>query len=139
MEHKSIPLYLQALVVVYILLLFGLGVRSLVEDDTRFGWGMFSYELQYSISYSWIDAYGNEVSYSPGDELRARTKRKLSSGRHRTRYGLGAVRTWANGYASYMFDNKNDGAYSAFKVTLLHRKNGEGEYITETFTHPKDV
>jgi len=113
-------------------------VRSLVTNDTRFGWGMFSSQVQYVVSYDWVLADGNVVTYIPGTELKGRTRGRLLPGSHTTNYAYGAAASWVKGYARYMYRHNAPLEAIAFQAIMLHRTNKEGGYKETIIRYPSE-
>jgi hypothetical protein len=55
-------------VIGFLSLVIGLGARSIVTGDGRYGWGMFKHQVEYDIDYQWVLRDGGTVSYRPGRE-----------------------------------------------------------------------
>ena len=102
------------LIVLFLALVFGTGIHSLVSRDSRLGWGMFSRNMEFVIAYWWIDEQGLRVRYWPGEELRGKAVQLRpftaaqvgkSSSRH-TRYGTGTVKRWIGSYLQYVYETR---------------------------------
>jgi len=91
-----------------IVLFVSLGIRSIVTDDNRYGWGTFSKQVVYEVDYFWVLDNGKRIRYFPGDELLKGSVEKLNS-HGNTRYSIGAVKSWVNNYISYVYLNKKPG------------------------------
>ena len=118
-------------------LVAGLGIRSFVLQDSRFGWGMFMHQVNYNVTYTWMYEDGREDRYVPGSELRGRTWYKLRPGQwHSTWYATGAMRSWLSGYASYMFQNHSPPGATAFRADVIYRHNKAGQRYIETILFP---
>lgn len=107
-----------------ILLLFGilisLGIRSKVTADNRYGWGTFGRQVVYQLAYGWEFANGKVYRYHPGNELRKKAQNLLdSNGQNNTRYGLGAILVWLDGYERYMWEHRPEGAV-AFHTVMIY-------------------
>ncbi|MEM7480684.1 MAG: hypothetical protein AAF481_05890 [Acidobacteriota bacterium] len=88
-------------------ILVPLGVRSLVTDDSRYGWGTFGRQTIYTLTYLWEFEDGRREIYEPGDELRDDARKLLDSPRQRnTRYGPGAIPIWIRAYGRYMWERR---------------------------------
>ena len=109
--------------------LFALGVRSLVTDDGRYGWGTFMEQVNWDPLYYWVMADGSEVIHWPGDELRGEARKKIDSVKpNNTRYGFGGMKSWIEAYTRWMY--KNRAAYApvgsevvGFKALIHYRYN----------------
>jgi len=104
--RPSQTLLVNLFIVGFLILNIGLGIRSLITDDSRFGWGMYSSQSQYRVKYAWIFADGSKKEYQPGPELKGRTRLKLKPGQHSTNYASGTMKAWISAYTRYMFENK---------------------------------
>lgn len=111
-------------------ILIPLGVRSVVTDDNRYGWGTFSKQVAFRVNYYWVSGEGKKIKYRPGKELSGKVRKKLKrSGT--TRYSDGALRSWIRNYADYMYKNQNTGGeMKAFRAELLYRINS-GHYFSK--------
>jgi hypothetical protein len=101
----------QIVVLGFVCALVALGVRTLVHDDARFGWGMFAHNVAYTVHYEWVLRGGGAVAYVPGDELRGRASRlTLRSGTpwvpRIMLYGQGTLRSWVQAYLRHLFDTR---------------------------------
>ena len=56
---RKIPWYRQLVVIGYLSFLIGLGVRSIVKDDARCGWLMFTKQVDCDLNYAWVTADGS--------------------------------------------------------------------------------
>ena len=84
-------------VTVVVLILITLGIRSLITGDSRWGWGMFKEQVNYEISYSWVQTDGNILPFSPGRELRGKASELLRDTGN-TRYGYFTAISWLKAY-----------------------------------------
>jgi hypothetical protein len=115
-----------------------LGVRTLAVQDARLGWGMFSNQMNYQTGYEWVLADGS-TRPEAGLDLRGKTKGYLGETRsHRTRYGVGAMRTWLHAYVRHMYRNRRPPDAVAFRATVDYQINfGEDRQLVVTY--PPDV
>ncbi len=125
------------LILFYILSLVSLGVRSYFTEDTRFGWGMFRNQIDYRIQYFWVMESGERVPHRAGSELKRGGPRLISStSNHRTRYGVGAVRTWMASYMEFVWNESPPQGSQSLEATLKYRVNRAGDRISETYHYP---
>lgn len=124
-------------VVLFLLLTFGLGTRSLVTDDARYGWAMFSSTAEYHVRYAWVFVDGTREEHIPGNEIQGMIRPLFVPGElHNGGYGIGSVRSWMKGYAKYMFENQSRENAAAFEVVIDYRKNHRGGKSRVTVQHP---
>lgn len=110
-------------IILLIGILVPLGVRSVVTDDNRYGWGTFSKQVAFKVNYYWINKNGKEKRYRPGKELSGKDRRKLNKGGS-TRYSDGALKSWINNYARYMYmNNKPRYDIRSFRAELFYKFN----------------
>ncbi len=125
------------LVLSYLGILIGLGIRSLVLDDARFGWGMFSSQANYRVEYYWIDEEGHRTPHRTGEELRRGEPEQVASRvPHLTRYGIGAVRGWVQSYLRFLYDQKRPEGMRQICAEMEYRINLSGANQTLTLTYP---
>lgn len=123
-------------VILFLFLIVGLGIRTLVTADHRYGWGMFAtqtnYELKYRLRYK-----QESRSYIPRKELRGKTKRRLSP-RRRTisRYGIGAVRRWVGNYTCYIYEKNNSDELLYAEAVIRYYTNRQNPAV-ETVICPQ--
>lgn len=120
-------------IVVFLVGAISLGVRSLLTQDSRFGWGMFSHHTSYSLTYSWVMADGSLVEFDADEDLEER-QTIIDSGSHSTRYGVGAVRAWIRSYLDHKYEHRPEGVV-AVQAQMDYRIN-DGALRTETLRHP---
>jgi hypothetical protein len=113
-----------------------LGVRSIVADDARFGWRMFSGRVTYEIDYFWRSSDGTTVRYVPGAELRGAVETYLSGRRSGTSYDTGAMRAWVCGYVSYVYHHLRPADTASFEAHVRYRENRGGTWRAELFSAP---
>ena len=131
--------YHHVIVIGFTVSLIGFGMRSLVTHDSRFGWGMFSEETNYRLSYAWVFPDGRLRPFVPqkGDILKGRAWRWLRSGRaNQTRYGRGTVRSWVKGFLRTMVQVYPLEGAVGMRAILRYRLNEAGEAAEEMFTYP---
>ena len=109
-----------------IILLLGilifLGVRSVVTDDNRYGWGTFSKQVVYRVEYYWVYDDGRVQRYIPGEELIGIASIRLQR-RSNTRYSVGALKSWVNNYLKYLYENKSQNQVKSVKAEILYTIN----------------
>ena len=133
----------QLTVFAFLFLVAGIGVRSLVCNDSRFGFGMFGEHMEYLIVYHWIDEHGHRRQYFPGDELRDKSTHlrprrgesafEIAGRADETRYGTGAVRCWIDSYLDYLYEHSRPNDAVAIEAKLYYSINEHlvvGEPIT---------
>jgi len=110
-------------IILLIGILVPLGVRSVVTDDNRYGWGTFSKQVAFRVNYYWINENGEETRYRPGKELSGKVRKKLKKGGS-TRYSEGALKSWINNYARYMYmNNKTRDKIRSFRAKVYYKIN----------------
>lgn len=110
-------------IILLIGILVPLGIRSIVTGDNRYGWGTFSTQVNFELSYYWVMEDGSATPYKSGNELRGEARKKLKSGYNNTRYSLGAVRSWLEGYARYMYEHRPNDDIKAFRAVCYYQLN----------------
>lgn len=78
-----------------------LGVRSLVVDDARFGWGMFKEYIFVDVDYAWVMRDGTLRPHWPGAEARGLAYRVDGQPGRIHGYGRGGMHRWIGGYLSW--------------------------------------
>lgn len=110
-------------VIMLLVILIPLGVRSIITDDNRFGWGTFSKQTSFSINYYWIKKDGTKQRYLPGKELGGKVRKKLKA-RGSTRYSVGALESWITNYTRFMYLNKRQSENTEkFRAEVRYRIN----------------
>ena len=124
MENKqNIKWWWNIPIILLIGILVSLGIRSIVTDDNRFGWGTFSKQTSFSINYYWVGKDGKRQRYLPGKELNGKARKKLKR-RGSTRYSVGALESWVNNYVRYMYlNNKVNENTGSFLAVVRYRIN----------------
>jgi len=124
-EKKKIKWWWNIPIILMIVILVSLGIRSIVTADNRYGWGTFSKQVAYKVNYYWINKNGKEKRYRPGKELSGKVRKKLIKGGS-TRYSDGALKSWINNYARYMYQNNNSqGDIQSFRAELFYKINSK--------------
>ena len=116
-----------------------LGIRSLTLEDARLGWGMFSYQTNYTVKYAWINEDGS-VREQPARDLRGRTHKYLGDDKsHRTRYGRGGIRGWMQSYCRHMYETHKPSDAVAFRALVTYRINkGRVQQLTVRYPQEQD-
>lgn len=109
-------------IVLLIGILVPLGIRSVITDDNRYGWGTFSKQVVYKVEYYWIYDSGEEKIYQPGNELRGKAKKKLYK-LGNTRNSLGALKSWVNNYLNFLYENKPQDDIKTVRAKILYTIN----------------
>jgi len=119
-----------AVVLGFLALQLGLGLRSLLLEDARLGWGMFCYQTNYTVAYEWVLADGTTLPF-PARDLGGRSLKYLADDyAHRTRYGRGAIRGWMESYLGYLLARYRPGAAVGARAVVTYRINKLGEWRT---------
>lgn len=120
----------------FVVTLLSLGVRSLVTQDTRFGWGMFSHQTSFVITYDWVFPDGSHKQILDTRTDLPGRQSIISGGRfHTTRYGVGAVRLWVNSYLIYLYERRLPETATSVQANftfLIDREKAE----LETWRYP---
>ena len=124
MENKqNIKWWWNIPIILLVGILVSLGIRSIVTDDNRFGWGTFSKQTSFSINYYWVGKDGKRQRYLPGKEINGKVRKKLKR-RGSTRYSVGALESWVNNYVRYMYlNNKVSEDTGSFLAVVRYRIN----------------
>src|SRR5688572_7378294 len=88
-------------VIAWLVFIGFVGVRGLLVDDARFGWGMFPEVLTAKIEYRWALADGSFAAHHTGKELRGQTKKLKDGKKKRHWYGRGALLGDVEAYAAW--------------------------------------
>jgi len=133
----SRPKVFKSLIAVsFVVTLLSLGVRSLVAQDTRFGWGMFSHQTSFVITYDWVFPDGSHKQILDTRTDLPGRQSIISGGRfHTTRYGVGAVRLWVNSYLIYLYERRLPETATSVQANftfLIDREKAE----LETWRYP---
>lgn len=125
-KYSDIKWYWNIPIVIMLTLLLSLGIRSLITDDNRYGWGTFLKQANYVIKYSYIKKDGSTHEYKPGNELigLANQIRHIGS----TRYSTGFIKHSVENYLKYLYRNKNDEEIKTFRAELYY-------VINKNFNH----
>ena len=134
----TMRIFLNAVIILFVLAVVTLGIRSLLVNDSRYGWGMFASQTDYMVSY--IIHYKDRTdTYHTGAELRGLARIKLSPGRRSlTRYGIGTLRSWLGNYTCYIYkNNKTEGVLFA-EARVIYTINGKDEIRSERIRCPQN-
>ncbi|USN54186.1 MAG: hypothetical protein H6765_06365 [Candidatus Peribacteria bacterium] len=98
---RSIALFAALL---WVLVLLGAAVRSVLQDDARFGWVVYADVVSYDTSYLWLVSEKQFETYRvPANELMLQAQEVLAPGEsHVAVYGFGAVKCMVKDYLKYM-------------------------------------
>lgn len=130
----------QLLVLAFLGGLVGLGVRSLVLHDARFGWGMFTHHVEYRLEYAWIledgerEPYDARRPYSRTLKLAGRARYLSAARRRSTRQGIGALRSWIAAYLEDAYASRPPRA-RALEARLEYSIN-RGDEASEVLVFP---
>lgn len=121
----------QAVVGLFLIALAGFALRAFGIGDSRGGWAMYSYNVQYIISYEWKFADGRREPYFPGKEiqgsahrLKMKTPESLDSIRaSNSRYGLWALQSWIRNYVDYLYQHQRPEGAIEIVATLRYAVN----------------
>ena len=137
MATKTRHLLGNLVIIVWVVGLCALGVRALIAEDARYGFGMFAHKVRYEVEYFWVYDDGREEPYVPGRELKGRTQVRLTPGKSLTsHYATGAMKSWVGGYVEYMYSHHAPPASRAFKAVVVHQIVGRAESKTWVVTAP---
>ena len=109
-------------IILLIGILVPLGVRSVVTDDNRYGWGTFSKQIVYEVEYYIVYDDGEIEKYLPGNELKGIARVKLNKFGN-TRYSAGAMKSWVNNYLEYLYENIHDRKIKTVRAEVLYTIN----------------
>ncbi len=136
---RPVALWRHVLVAVWAFGLLGLGVRSLVTDDSRYGFGMFSHKVMYRLQYTWVMENGRRVAHKPGDELRGVAKSYLRTDRLiRSYYATGSMKAQVKDYTAYMVIQHPRAGAAKFEAKVRHRKYNEDSFTVTTISTSMD-
>jgi len=123
LRHRRL---LNAAVLAFVGLQVVLGVRSLALHDSRLGWGMFSYQTNYTVAYDWLMPDGS-TRPQPALDVEGRALKYVGDdAAHRTRYGLGGIRAWMRSYARYMYAKYRPSDAAVFRAVVDYQINKHG-------------
>jgi len=123
------------IVISFLILIVAPGVRSLVKQDNRFGWGMFSSQVKYRVEYYLVLEDSRRIKYRPDKELVGKVRGRLSSGNHSTNYGPGAALSWIRGYVNYMYPRVLSDKVTGFEAHVRYNSTMDEEYKEEIITY----
>ena len=113
----------QAAVIGFLGVFVTLGVRTLVAQDARLGWGMFTYQINYQLSYEWVLEDGTTRPQQAID-LDGKVRSYIGDSRsRRTRYGRGALRSWLRCYCRHMHRERRPADAIAFRAVASYTVN----------------
>lgn len=98
-----------------------LGIRSMIKDDNRYGWGTFSKQVNFNVEYYWILDNDQTIKHFFGGELRGEAFKKLYY--NNTRYSIGAVKAWVHDYLEFLYKNKRKNDAKAIKAIIYYEFN----------------
>ena len=137
-EEESIPSrpWLSLVALAFVALQVTLGIRSFALEDARLGWGMFSYQTNYTVAYEWVLRDGSTRA-QPALDLAGRSLKYCGDTyAHRTRYGRGGIRSWMRSYTGYVFEKYRPDDAVAFRAVVDYRINKRGGARRLVVQHP---
>ncbi len=119
-------------VVLIVGLQIGLGVRSRVHDDDRYGFAMFHEFTRYKIDYQWRLLDGSRRRFSFPVPLPKRSA-AVTGGRHKVEvFGAGTTRLQLRGALRYLWSaHRPDDAVAVEAVYRWRRNNHHDEVVEE--------
>ena len=108
-------------IVLLLAILIPLGIRSVITDDNRYGWGTFSKQTVFDIRYYLVYKDGTRSRYKPGTELRGRSKMLRNKGS--TRYSTGSVKSLVKSYVRYMYKINQSHDILRAEAVIRYREN----------------
>ena len=109
-------------IVLLIGILVPLGIRSVITDDNRYGWGTFSKQVVYRIEYYRVYDDGRIERYRPGRELKGKARKRLERFGN-TRNSIGALKSWVNNYLEYLYENRRGKNIRTVRADIFYAIN----------------
>ena len=115
-----------AIILLFLITVAGLGIRGLITGDSRWGWGMFREQVEYEIKYVLVREGGRIEGYLPGSEVRGARAVEWLMHKNDTRYGYAAVRSWLSAYLQELPEFlSNSGDIIEIRAFLDYKINGD--------------
>lgn len=112
-------------IILFLIINIFLFFRTLIFDDARFGWGMFTSFVSYNITYYGRDADSRIFDISLPKLVGFDAKKRVEAYKNKSGYyGEGAMIAWTKSYLKYIYkylDLKEDYAVEAEVVYKLNR------------------
>ena len=114
----------------------GLGLRSRLHVDDRYGFAMFHEFTRYRIDYPWQLADGAIRVFTFPVPLPKRSS-AVRGGRHHVEvFGAGTTRIQAQGFVRWLYENKRPEGVVAAQVVYAWERNKDGEHHRELLIWP---
>ena len=125
-------------VLIPILFFVLLGVRSLLLQDFRWGWGMFGHHTAYMLQVHWVNngvkTPVGTTEFANGKVLkRLRTNEVL-----RTNYGIGAVKSWVGYYGAHLHRKMKKAGHDSLEIEIEFQINNEPRKMQKFTIHRDD-
>jgi hypothetical protein len=117
----------------------GLGVRSRVQDDDRYGFAMFHEHTASRFEYRWRMADGSAVDLDPNRWLKGRAAAIRSGGRRREVFGAGTTRIQVRGLLRWAWAHHRPEGAVAVEADWRWQLNGMGPLRHEAFRWPPEA
>lgn len=114
----DIKWYWNIALVLLIVILCSLGIRSIITDDNRYGWGTYSKQVNYVIKYYYIKSDGTKFQYVPGNELIGDGNNIRYLGN--TRYSLGYIKNTVHNYLEYLYGKSKNSEISYYEADIYY-------------------
>lgn len=119
-----------------ILAQIGVGIRSRIDDDDRYGFAMFHEFTALSLRYRWVYPDGRTEEIDTDGYLRGRAKAVRGAGRRTEVFGAGTTRIQAQGFVRWLYENKRPEGVVAAQVVYAWERNKDGEHHRELLIWP---
>jgi hypothetical protein len=141
LPSPSAPRRWTVLILAWLCFYVFLGVRTLALDDARYGWGMFSKQIDYWIDFYWITESGESIPMKVRSDFKGEARNFIDGGRHvRTRYGSGMIRHAVTSYLDYRLDRADRPAGSAGAgARIEYSVNHSEEFQTTEIVLPRQA
>lgn len=107
------------LVLAFLVFLIGLGLRSLILQDARGGWGMFGHFIQYKVKYEWVLMDGETLPFHTAGRLAKKASKYVGDDkRHKTVYNIYHMRSAVRAYVKYLYETVRPGNAVAMRAHL---------------------
>lgn len=117
----------------------GLGLRSRVQDDDRYGFAMFHEFTRYRIDYQWLLADGTARAFTFPDRLPKRSS-AVRGGRHQVEvFGAGTTRLQLRGALRYLWAAHRPDDAVAVEAVFRWRRNDHPDEAVERLRWPPAV
>ncbi len=117
----------------------GLGLRSRLHDDDRYGFAMFHEHTASRFEYRWRMADGSAVPLNPDRWLKGRAAAIRAEGRRREVFGAGTTRIQVRALLEWAWARHRPDGAVAVEADWRWQLNGMGPVRHEVFRFPPEA